>query len=150
MSDQVVMKDFSISLENKPFRVDPDVFHVYPMIPAFGMQELHAIVRRATAEADTFEKVKIYCEFFRMVMPPADADRFVGRLQPDAKTKPIGLPQLLEIISWILDEYNLRPTRPASPSSSSLESADAGTDSEDGVSPTLGTQTPEDYQPTSS
>jgi len=124
----VEMKDFSLpgGLEPKKFKVDNDVFLLSPQIPIGLLGEvakLSGLVSAALSSTDDAEQaVASIRDVFGLFMFPESLDRFTDRLR--SRTEPIGLPQIQNILPWLLEAYALRPT--AQPSGSSNGSAPEG------------------------
>jgi hypothetical protein len=142
------VRDFSLPMQPKPFRIDPDDFFAPPIMSAMTMRkvaELYGSVAEGeglAAVGPTLEKIT---ECFRLMLPGPSGERFAARLNtpggPD-DPPPIDLMrQALPVLNWIMEEYGLRPTEPSSASSDGSTGGtgttqNGGTGSTAGASPT--------------
>ncbi len=131
--DQVEIRDFSMSIDPKKFRVNDDIFEAAPQLPL----SLLSMVPKFKSIAMEPEKSRdTLLEFFDEILMDGSAAKFRERVF--SKTAPIGMPQMMNIITWLLEEYGLRPTEPSSDSSITWPGL-AGTSSTDGASAAVST-----------
>jgi hypothetical protein len=122
-------KRFEYSIEPKEFYLNDDRYEAVAIMP-FGLVAKVAGLKMDT-NAETIDKI---LDFFGIILMDEYVDKF--KAGTVSKTKPIGMPQVMGIINWLLEEYGLRPTQPSADSSSTSESADGSTPSTAGASPT--------------
>ncbi len=129
------MKDFSRQPRVVEFKISPDIFRGKPFLAAQTMIDftlkVDSIGEDITAEQG-FDTMK---EALQLVMMPEHYTRFTARMRPpkrlddhgaeveflDMDNPPIELPQVNEILEWLMEEYGMRP--PASPEDSSTGSS---------------------------
>jgi len=127
---QVEVKDFTVKVKPKRFRIDDDVFEAVKMIPLGLMKDLAGlsdVVKIASIEAG-MEKITALMD---LVLLPDSFEVFNRRLTD--KLNPIGDEHLLPVVRWLLEQYTKRPTQPPLPSLDSSVPADASTSSTAGV-----------------
>ena len=124
MADVVTrFKDFTRSEEPVTFRIGPDLFTCVPEVPfdvLMDMAELAGGMQNAT-RTEMIQRVR---EFFSGVMEPASYDIFISRMARGAKL-PIGMLHFRDLLSWMLEVYGLRPTRPSESSADGSEDSEA-------------------------
>lgn len=123
---EIEMKDFSFSLEPKPFRIAPDVFYAAPALP-FGIGATVAKFKDMAAD-DAPERM---LQFFDAILLDESAARM--RQRATSKIEPIPMTLCMPIINWLLEEYGMRPTQPSEPSSSTSGATDDSTSSTAGA-----------------
>ena len=139
------VKDFSRPHRQLQFRIDDDLFEAARALPG------KTLARFATRFADVDKapadkQLDVFTEALGMVLLPESNARFQKRL--DDLEKPIELEQASDVITWLLEEYGLRPTQPSQPSSTGPASPASGTSSTDAQPPQE--STPATFQPTAS
>lgn len=121
----VEFKDFDASETPIGFRVGMDEFLAVPgigigvmadMVGAYS--KLGALGGLNTADPNAIlTAIEAIKSLFKLLLLDDDSyTRFVDRLT--SRTKPIGVPTLMQIINWLLEKYGLRPTTPSTTSSS--------------------------------
>jgi hypothetical protein len=141
-----MVRDFSLPMEPKQFRVDPDTFDAPPIIPGGVLKQIATVsADLADTGGDLDKTLQRVGDVFRMLMPGPHGERFAARLLsaggPD-DPPPIDLrQQVLPVLMWLLEEYGLRPTPPSSDSAvgstdGTATTPNGGTGSTDGASPT--------------
>lgn len=125
---EVRTRDFSRTVRALDFTADGDRFEAIPGVPPGTLQELVEI-----SKADLASDLTRVLEFYRIVLLPNSFPLFEQRFT--SKDKPIDTFQCVEIMTWLLEQYTVRPTQPspASSDSSSPEAVVSGTSSTDGV-----------------
>lgn len=128
------MKDFTKARELKQFRIDDDVFTCAGALPVGQVREFMAMQRKVDpndpGSADDY--LGLVSRILDGVLVPDSAARFAERMVSPAE--PIDVNQLVGVLTWLMEEYGERPTRPVSNSSESLTGAN-GVTSTDGVLP---------------
>lgn len=139
------MKDFSVQARVVEFTVDgPEgkVFRGKPHLAAQTMIDFTLKAEKIDQENTTQEEgLQMTLDALRMVLMPDSFKEFQERMKeppadasgPGADYVPIELPQMMEILQWVMGEYGMRPT--TSPS----ESSDGQPDPESGTSSTAST-----------
>ncbi len=114
------IKDFSKKRKELVFRIDDDLFHATPVIPAETMIEFAESMTSADptkmAPKDMIGALRRVIE---MVLLPESLTLFTSRMKDPAN--PIDMEQLDDIVTWLFEEYGMRPTT-ESPSSSAGDS----------------------------
>lgn len=140
MSEDVVrFMDFSSAPEPVQFRIDDDVFEAYRVLSIPSLQEAVKVMKLIgdlkmdDPDADeTIAKMEKFIAIFDALLIEESAARFKARAM--GKENPIGLKQIISIISWLLEVYGFRPTQQSSDSSGQSANDDSGTGSTDGAS----------------
>jgi hypothetical protein len=130
MMSEVVIKDFSHSLEPKKFRINDDVFEASPEMPLGMIQDLAKFM--VSRDELSGKGLEVLLELFDALLFDASAAKFRERTKD--KEKPIGVSHAIEIVPWLLEQYGLRPTQPSSPSSNGSDDGITGTNLTDGRS----------------
>jgi len=120
-----LIKDFS-ARKDVVFRIDDDVFRGVPDLPAEGLVEF-ATMTEAIAEANISEQPKVFHALAELLLEEESAARFKARMS--SRTEPISLNQIMEVTTWLMEQYGMRPTGPSSPSSPGDGSPGDGTSS---------------------
>jgi hypothetical protein len=140
--EDVAMRDFSLPMEPKRFRLDPDVFEAPPMIPGGQLKRILAVYRGIKDLGDDIEAILAsYADAFRLMMPGPQGERFAARLLTEGgpdDPPPISMnDQAVPVLLWLLEEYGMRPTQPSSASANGPTGGTGpGNGSTDGASPT--------------
>lgn len=138
------IKDFTEHVDVR-FTIDDDVFIGVPNVPALDLLKFASAFDGLT-EQDMLERPEAYEAMLELVLETASAMRFYARMSD--KTKPISMAQLMNVMSWLMEEYGMRPTLPSSDSSSGSVNPGDGKSSTASQSP-LGL-TSSDYPPRAS
>lgn len=146
-------RDFSLPMEPKPFRLDPDDFTAPAILAPMVLKRLAGMHSElgdvTTINVDNLEQVLTKVgDMFAMLLPGQPGQRFRDRLLTEGGPEdppPIDLiRQALPVLYWLLEEYGMRPTGPSSPSPAgstdgAMDTPNGGTSSTDGASPTEST-----------
>lgn len=140
MSEDVVrFMDFSSSPEPVKFKVDDDVFEAYRVLSIPSLQEAVKVMKMIgdlkmddPNSEETIAKMEKFIQIFDALLIEESAERFKARAL--GKENPIGLKQIIGIISWLLEVYGFRPTQQSSDSSGQSANGDTGTASTAGAS----------------
>ena len=139
------VKDFSRPHRQLQFRIDDDLFEAARALPGKTLARFAA--RFADVDKAPVDKqLDVFTEALGMVLLPESNTRFQKRL--DDLEQPIELEQASDVITWLLEEYGLRPTEPSSESSSGPSSPASGTNSTGEQQPQV--LIPATFQPTAS
>jgi hypothetical protein len=121
--NDAAMKDFSSHLDVK-FRIDDDIFVGVSNIPALDLMKFGVMFDGLT-EQDMLERPDAYEEMLALVLANESATRFFARMGD--KVKPISMPQVMNVMSWLMEQYGLRPTQPSPASSNGSANPGDGT-----------------------
>lgn len=103
------IKDFSKARKIIQFRVDDDVFRAASAIPAEVMlQFTEAIASADPTKMSPKDQVAVLRNVLEMVLAPDSLVRFKERMSDI--TNPIEMDQLNDIVTWLFEEYGMRPT----------------------------------------
>jgi len=119
------MKDFTRQPRVVEFMINDDHFRGKPFLAAQTMIDFTLKVDKLGEDITAQQGFDPMSESLALVLMPDSMKRFKDRMidpsNPDAASltgqPPIELPQVNEIIEWIMEEYGMRP--PASPPTSS-------------------------------
>lgn len=109
------MKDFSKKRKDITFRVDEDVFQAARGVPAevlLGFATEFSGMDAETATVD--QQLKAFRSMLEVVLLPESLERFNARMRDRAN--PIEIDQVEDVVTWLMEQYGLRPTE--APSSS--------------------------------
>lgn len=119
--------DFSIARPPIKFKIDGDVFDAYPEVPALILMEFSAKSAAAVDRADDQAAMDEMVDSLKLVLKPESAALFIDRMRNYENA--IGIEHVKKVIPWVLEQYGLRPTEPASDSSDTPPSQGNGTTS---------------------
>lgn len=134
------MMDFSLRRKTLRFRVDDDVFEAVAEIPvevALAFADRAHVLENGTATVD--QQVEVVRSLLRALLLPESAKRFLERLSD--QRDPIGFQRFNQVVTWLFEEYGLRPTpsdsafspgsdNPASGTNLTVSTSDAGSTSD--------------------
>lgn len=135
------MKDFSVKPRVVQFTVDgPEgkVFRGKPHLAAQTMIDFTLKAEKINEEtASQEEGLQMALGALEMVLMPDSYKEFQARMKeapadasgPGADYVPIELPQMMEILQWVMGEYGMRPTTQPPESSDGPPSPESGTNS---------------------
>lgn len=118
--------DFAYDPSPKKFRIAPDIFTAAPDLP----QTAYDLAISYQNISDTNARTEKVLAFFDAVLTDESAALLRERFA--SKVNTIGLNLLVQVLTWLLEQYGLRPTQPSSPSLVESQAHD-GTNSTDGV-----------------
>lgn len=139
------MKDFTRQPKVVEFMINDDVFRGKPFLAAQTMIDFTLKVDRLGEDLTAQQGFDLMIESLELVLMPDSMKRFKDRMvdpaNPDAAhmtgQPPIELPQVNDIIEWIMEEYGMRPPTSAPGSSPGPSLPDAGTPSTEKPSDTV-------------
>ncbi|MEV4227242.1 hypothetical protein AB0J81_09060 [Streptomyces bobili] len=140
------VKDFSRPHRQLQFRIDDDLFEAARALPGKTLARFAARFSDIDEKTPVDKQLDVFTEALGMVLLPESNACFQKRL--DDLEKPIELEQASDVITWLLEEYGLRPTEPSSESSSGLPGPASGTNSTGEQQPQA--LIPATFQPTAS
>lgn len=119
-------KDFSKKRDVITFTIDDDVFEAYSGIAT------DPLLSRASM-LNNLDKLPIEEQFMgfkailELTLRPASYQLFTKRMSDPER--PIEADQCVDVVTWLMGEYGLRPTNPSSPSSDGPPNLGSGTSS---------------------
>lgn len=125
------IKDFTEHIDVQ-FRIDDDIFVGMSNIPALHLMQFGSMFDGMTPE-QIVNNPETYHDMMSLVLEQSSADLFFARMGD--KTKPISLPQMMNVVTWLMEEYGMRPTPPSPASSSGSANPGDGTSSTGSQSP---------------
>jgi len=126
------MKDFSKKRRDIVFRVDDDVFEAARGVPAEVLLDFATEFAGMETSATVDQQLKAFRSMLEVVLLPESLTRFTERMRDRAN--PIEIDQVEEIVTWLMEQYGLRPTE----APSSLP--DGRSDQVPGITSTVSTQ----------
>lgn len=128
MTNDVRFRDFSKKRKPIFFILDSpnpegERFDCYPALALPSLQEISLIAGDMTQE----KVLESFSAFFKVVLQPDSAERMEKKLYD--RLNPLEVEQANDIMSWLMEEYGLRPSKPSSDSSAGSPTDDAGTPS---------------------
>jgi hypothetical protein len=123
----MVMKDFTRERKKIEFKIDNDLFEAKSPIPAQVLMDFASKFSNMSQDSTVEEQLVAFRGVLELVLMPTSLKRFVDRMSD--VNYPIAVDQVEEIVSWLFEEYGLRPTEVPSSSSSGQGNQDAGTKS---------------------
>ena len=126
MAEEVRTRDFSRRHRQLDFTADGETHIALPALTPESVQELVALMKHPDLKTD----MMVVTGIFDIVMTPEEAVKVKARLKKDSKN-PIGFSEMVDIVTWLAEEYTQRPTPPSATSlpGSQTEAEDAGTSS---------------------
>lgn len=121
------IKDFSKKRKDISFRIDDDVFHAARAIPAEILMDFAGEFAELNASATVEKQLSAFRSMFEMVLQPESLKLFTERLRD--RDNPIEIDQVEDIVTWLLEEYGLRPTEVSSSSADGPALPGSGTTS---------------------
>lgn len=104
------IKDFTRKRKPIQFTIDEDTFNAVPTIPAETMIEFAESMSSADpTKMSPGEMVGALRRVIEMVLHPESLKRFKERMKDPQN--PIDMEQLDEIVTWLFEEYGMRPTQ---------------------------------------
>lgn len=135
------VRDFTHRIKVR-FRIDDDVFNGVPGIPAFNLMEF-GVLFDGLSEREIMKQPDTFARMIDLVLTDESAALFKSRMAD--KVNPISLPQIQDVLPYLMERYGLRPTPPSAGSSDGSENPADGTSSMD-LQP-ANALTPSGFQP---
>jgi hypothetical protein len=108
------MRDFSKQRKDISFRVDDDVFHAARGVPAEVLLDFASEFAGMETSATVDQQLKAFRSMLEVVLVPQSLTRFNARMRD--RENPIEIDQVEDIVTWLMEQYGLRPTELPSPS----------------------------------
>ena len=122
------VKDFSQARSPIRFTIDSDTFEAASDIPAEVLVQFANRFNDLNLKTlDPEAQYRTLMSVMELVLFPASFTVLTGRTKD--LERPVTLPQLSDVIAWLLGEYGMRPTQPSSNSSAGSASPVPGTNS---------------------
>jgi hypothetical protein len=121
------MRDFTRERKKIEFQVDDDTFTAKSPIPAQTLIDFAAKFTSLSQASSVEEQLAAFNGVLDLVLMPQSLEVFRRRMSDPEE--PIAIDQVEEIITWLFEEYGLRPTEPPSDSSDGQASLESGTGS---------------------
>jgi hypothetical protein len=118
------MRDFTKKRQDISFRVDDDIFHAARGVPAEVLLDFAAKFSGMETTASVADQLQAFRAMLDVVLLPESLERFNARMRD--RENPIEIDQVEDIVSWLMEQYGLRPTEPSSPSPSGSPGPDSG------------------------
>lgn len=110
------IKDFTKARKRLQFKIDDDVFEASPAVPAEVLMDFATqFVGTDPENASVDKQLEAFRSVLGLVLLEESLARFNARLRDRAR--PIDISQVEDVITWLFEEYGLRPTELPSPSS---------------------------------
>lgn len=123
------MMDFSSPRTEIRFRIDGDVFTAPRELPAEILAEFAERWENIALDTPIKDQMKMLAEMILMILDPEPGQLFVSRM--GNRANPIGLKQVNDVITWLMEEYGMRPTLPSESLSAMPSLPGSGTSSTD-------------------
>jgi hypothetical protein len=121
------IRDFTKKRKPIIFREGDDVFHAAPGLPAQVMLEFATRFQGMSIEATVDQQLEAFTSVLEIALLPESYKRFAERMAD--RENPIEIDQIEEIITWLMEQYGLRPTALPSVSSDGQPAPEPGTTS---------------------
>ncbi|MER7488714.1 hypothetical protein ABTY20_22975 [Streptomyces sp. NPDC126497] len=108
------MRDFSKKRKDITFRVDDDVFQAARGVPAEVLLDFATEFAGMDTSATVDQQLKAFRSMLEVVLLPESLERFTARMRD--RENPIEIDQVEDVVTWLMEQYGLRPTE--APSSS--------------------------------
>lgn len=114
MTETTEIRDFSKKRKDIVFRVDDDVFQAARGVPAEVLLGFATEFAGMDTTATVDQQLKAFRSMLEVVLLPESLERFNARMRDRAN--PIEIDQVEDVVTWLMEQYGLRPTE--APSSS--------------------------------
>jgi hypothetical protein len=121
------IRDFTKARKDISFRVDDDMFHAARGVPADVLLDFATEFSSMETSATIDQQLKAFRSMLEVVLLPESLKRFNERMRD--RENPIEIDQVEDIVTWLMEQYGLRPTEPSSASPSGPSSPGPGTTS---------------------
>lgn len=119
------IRDFTKKRNDISFRVDDDLFHAARGVPADVLMDFATEFSGMSLSTPVDQQLKAFRSVLELVLLPESLERFNKRLRD--RENPIEIDQVEQIITWLMEQYGLRPTEQPSSSPSGLDGLVPGT-----------------------
>jgi len=119
------MRNFTKERKKIEFQIDDDVFTAKSPIPAQTLIDFARQFTSLSMASSVEEQLAAFDAVLSLVLMPASLERF--RVRMNDLDEPIAIDQVEEVITWLFEEYGMRPTELPSGSSDGQPSPESGT-----------------------
>lgn len=120
------IKDFSKARKRLQFRIDDDVFEAASAVPADVLIDYTMeFAGLDPAKVPIEQQLKVFRSVLELTLLPESLTRFTARMRD--RENPIEMDQIDSVITWLFEEYGLRPTESPSDSSDGQPAPATGT-----------------------
>lgn len=102
------IRDFSKARKDISFRVDDDLFHAARGIPAEVLMGFASKFSSMDTSATVDEQLDAFRSLLDVVLLPDSLKLFNERMRD--RNNPIEMDQVEDIVTWLMEQYGLRPT----------------------------------------
>lgn len=102
------VKDFSKKRKDIVFRVDDDTFHAARGVPADVLMDFAGEFSNIATDATVDQQLKAFRSLLEVVLLPESLEQFNARMRD--RENPIEIDQVEDIVTWLMEQYGLRPT----------------------------------------
>jgi hypothetical protein len=118
------MRNFTKERKKIEFQIDDDVFTAKSPIPAQTLIDFARQFTSLSMASSVEEQLAAFDAVLSLVLMPASLERF--RVRMNDLDEPIAIDQVEEVITWLFEEYGMRPTELPSGSSDGQPSPESG------------------------
>lgn len=118
------MKSFTRARKPVEFEIDDEKFDAAQAIPADVLMDMTTEFEHMS-ESDTQASIGAMLTVLEKFLMPDSFRRFRERM--GSRERPIELPQVQEVVLWLMEQYSLRPTEQSSASAGGLQLPGSGT-----------------------
>jgi len=133
------MKDFSRDRKKIDFVIDGDQFDCVTAIPAKTLMEMTGDFQ-GMDEEDPVQSIKAMMVVLQKFLLPRSFELFERRMGD--QENPIELPQVNDVIMWLMEQYGMRPTEQSSISVVGLQLPESGISSTGNTPDVVSTSSP--------
>lgn len=119
------IRDFSKKREDISFRIDDDLFHAAKAIPADTLMDFASRFAGMDESASVDKQLEAFRSVLEFVLLPESLARFNARMRDPEN--PVEIDQVEQVITWLMEQYGLRPTEQPSSSAGGLSLPVPGT-----------------------
>jgi hypothetical protein len=94
------------------FDIGGEEFNCYPEVQGKTILDIMRVAAEGDEDTRGVLMAVSVLDFFKKVMPPSEFERFEKLMEDEKRIVPMDT--LSEIMSWLIEEYTDRPTRPSS------------------------------------
>lgn len=121
------IRDFTKQRKDISFRVDDDMFHAARGVPAEVLLDFASEFAGMELTATVDQQLRAFRSMLEVVLLPDSLERFNERMRD--RENPIEIDQVEDIVTWLMEQYGLRPTELPLPSPDGPPGPGSGTTS---------------------
>jgi hypothetical protein len=111
MTENSGIKDFTKKRKDISFREGDDIFHAARGVPAEVLLDFATEFSSMDTSATIDQQLKAFRSMLEVVLLPDSLKRFNERMRD--RDNPIEIDQVEDIVTWLMEQYGLRPTEPS-------------------------------------